>query len=212
MILFYGDSITSGENNDFVSYVQKLGLRDYYENYAISGTTIGDYSLYPVKHNNLLELLYKDEEQIKCADKIFLSYGANDISSVALGYVKIEDVMINLNKCLDFIQQVNPDCEISYIFLSDNKKIISDLGKLQASYLSNYLGFDFNEKKFVKVWTKCWLKFYLYVDFHFRISEFYSMINELDFFQNYIDSDHLHPNDKGYEKIAENLIQQYILI
>lgn len=148
MVIFFGDSLTSGENNNFISYVQKLSA-SHYINCAVSGTTIGDYSLYPVRHNNLLELLYKNEEQVKKADKIFLSYGANDIASLAVGYCSIQDIKISLNKCIDFIHQVNPNCSIKYIFLSSIKSVTYKLGKFQKEYLDEYLGFsveDFQQK------------------------------------------------------------------
>lgn len=204
MVLFYGDSYTSGENNNMTSWVNYLELESYVNN-AISGTTIGDYSLYPVKKYNLLDQLYEQEALIKQAGRIILSYGLNDISAVAAGYARLIDVEVSLIKCLDYINQINPDCTVAFVFATKNEEVVEELIRLNYNYVSRYLHLAI--RKFYKKWRKTWYKLHDYITHLYQINCYY-MIEDSEFFDRYLDDDNLHPGDLGYAKIAENLKAQ----
>lgn len=199
MILFFGDSFTSAENNNFNGFVEKLNLKDY-KNYGISGTCIGNYSLYPVENNNLIDLISNKKEDIKKADTIFLEYGCNDISSIILGYTSLNNVLIDLIKCLDFIYQLNPLCKIYFLSMGDNLDIFSygQLNYLKNDYfksISNILIQDFD--KSISKWISLYNEFISCVkNTNINIIEFPR------FNKDELDLDYIHPNDNGYNKIT----------
>jgi lysophospholipase L1-like esterase len=196
MIIFFGDSLTSGENNNFESFVEKLKFIDY-KNNGISGTCIGNYSIYPVSNNNLIDKLYSDKDLCK-ADKIILEYSSNDVSSVLCDYTSISKVKINLIKCIDFIKQNNKNCNIYFILLGENKY---SLAEGQCKYLSNdYL------KSFEKIYSReKWLEIYDELYYFIKSLETLKVIEIPLLQRDEIDLDGMHPNDKGYEKIASYL-------
>lgn len=194
MILFFGDSLTSGENNNFIGFVEKLNNKELI-NYGVSGTCIGDYSLYPVQDTNLLQQLYKHSDELKKAKKIFLEYGSNDISSILCEYVSLNQVKIDFIKCIDFIKQINNQCDICFITLSKN---VVNMAKGQCNYLNK----DYLKTLSKKIKKDEWIR--LYADFIVFISSIVKTI-ELPLFD--LDSDMIHPNDKGYEEIA-NVIKE----
>lgn len=194
MILFFGDSLTSGENNNFIGFVEKLNNKELI-NYGVSGTCIGDYSLYPVQDTNLLQQVYKHMDEIKKANKIFLEYGSNDISSILCEYVTLNQVKIDFIKCIDFIKQINNQCDICFITLGKN---IVNMAKGQCNYLNN----DYLKTLSKKIKKDEWIR--LYADFTVFISNIVKTV-ELPLFE--LDSDMIHPNDKGYEEIA-NVIKE----
>ena len=202
MILFFGDSFTSAENNNFNSFVEKLKLKDY-KNYGISGTCIGNYSLYPVENNNLIDLISIKKEEIKKADIIFLEYGCNDISSIVVGYTCLNIVLIDLIKCLDFIHQLNPLCKIYFLSMGDNLYIFSygQLNYLKNDYLksiSNLLIQDLDQS--ISKWISLYNEFITYVKkTNINIIEFPR------FNKDELDLDYVHPNDKGYNKITTTI-------
>lgn len=209
-ILFFGDSLTSGENNNFESYADKFNLK-YSWNFAISGTTIGNYSLYPVGETHLLKLLEVKDKSVRAADIIFLAYGANDITSAAIKYTSILNVLIDLNKSIDLIRQKNPDCKIYFILPSQNKKVVLSLAEANKNYLENYLyGVDI-DKNFLKRWVDGYKEFYKYIVRHQFIDDVFYMIGDENFMVDRICSDRLHPDDKGYEIIKNNIEQQLFL-
>ena len=176
MTLFFGDSYTSGENNNTVSWVNYIGMHDDYVNNAISGTTMGDYSLYPVKDHDLLHQLYQQTEEIKKADRIVLAYGLNDIAAVATGYTKIINVKVALIKCLDYIKQINFDCVIDFVIPTLEEDIIHKFLLLNCDYITNrYL--HICPKNFAKKWKKNWTDLFFYMTTHsLPINNFYNMI------------------------------------
>lgn len=202
MTLFFGDSFTSGENNNFNGYVEKLEIKDC-KNYGISGTCIGDYSLYPVGNNNLIDILYTKKEEIEKADIIFLEYGANDISSIICGYTTLNIVLIDLVKCLDYIHQINPRCKIYFLSLGNNLKTFS-LG--QVNYLKDDYFKSISSLLFSSV-DECISKWiYLYNEFLTYVKNTNVEIIEFPTFnKNELDLDNLHPNDNGYNKIADTI-------
>lgn len=132
--LFFGDSITSAENNNYNGFVEKLGL-DNYKNYGVSGTCFGSYSLYPVMDNNFIDMIDKHKEEIKQAKYLFIEYGCNDISSIVAKYTTINHVKIDIIKSLDYIKQLNSDIKIFFILLGD--KNINTFARGQCIYLSH---------------------------------------------------------------------------
>ncbi len=201
MDLFFGDSITSAENNNFDGYVEKLKLQNF-KNYGVSGTCIGDYSLYPVEDTNLIQLLYKKRDEIKNADRIFIEYGSNDISSIICEYTTLKVVMIEFVKCIDYIRQNNPSCEIYFISLGDN---LSYFAKGQIEYLKNEYFKNISDLLFIKDdLIDKWIETY---------DEFISYISKMNlkkiemptFNDNEFDIDGIHPNDIGYSKISNKL-------
>lgn len=198
MDLFFGDSITSAENNNFDGYVEKLKLQNY-KNYGISGTCIGDYSLYSVEDTNLIQLLYKKRDEIKNANRIFLEYGSNDISSIICEYTTLKVVMIEFVKCIDYIRQNNPNCEIYFISLGDN---LSSFAKGQIEYLKNEYFKYISDLLFIKddlidKWIETYDEFISYLS---KMN--LKMIEMPTFNGNEYDVDGIHPNDIGYSKIS----------
>lgn len=207
MKLIFGDSLTSGENNNFVGYVEYLNkmpeLKNaLLKNFGVSGTCIGDYSIYPTGSNNLIQLLYKNSDQIKLADSIFLEYGTNDITSLTADYINKSSIEIDLIKCLDYIKQINPDIVIYFILLGDNKV---KMAKAQADYINN----DYLKSSNVRIngirWLGNYVNFEKFVkNLDVKIIELPSLSSEM------IDTDNMHPNDTGYLKIAE-VLKPYIM-
>lgn len=177
-------------------------------NKAISGSTIGNYCLYPVKES-LWNLIFEKSDLIKIVDKIVLSYGINDISSVAIGYTNLLNVKIDLNKCLDYIKQINPNCDIQFITVSLNSSVLRKVGECQLEYLKKYLGIDFNYEKFVENYVQSFRDFNRFI--YKRISEIFTMFEYSFEYKNNLDNDEIHPNDIGYEIICNNLIKQGFL-
>lgn len=202
MNLFFGDSLTSGENNNFKGYVEKLIIEEDYKNYGVSGTCIGDYSLYPVGENNLLQLLYKKKSEIKKADKIFLEYGSNDISAVAAKYTSFSNVEIELIKSVDLIKQINESIEIYFITIGSNftKMAAGQCAYLNDSYLKN---------TDIKIAEIEWIDLYQrFVNFLVKLD--IKILTLPHLLEEEIDTDGIHPNDAGYEKIAQELRKQVI--
>ncbi len=203
MNLFFGDSLTSGENNGFTGYVEYLEklIGESCINLGVSGTCIGDYSLYPVGQTNLLQLLYKNEDTIRKADKIFLEYGANDISSICAGFTTLNVVEIELIKSLDFIRQLNNKAAIYFVTLGKNSWSM-------ARGQSDYLNYDY--LKYLKPqisdleWDRKYHEFQLFIE-HLPIT--FIEMPQLD--KEEISDDNIHPNAAGYEKIAKKLSEVF---
>ncbi len=205
MILFFGDSITSGENNKFKSYVEKLNLKDSI-NLGVSGTCIGNYSIYPVGETNLIQLLYKETKRIKQADKIFLEYGSNDISSICLGYTSLNTILIELNKCLDLIKQTNPKCEIYFLLLGENIKTfcLGQINYLKNDYLKDISTLVFpSTAKTNLTWLANYKKFSSLIKKMIPNTIEFPLLGMTD-----LEQEQLHPNNKGYEKIAAKIKQE----
>ncbi len=202
MILFFGDSLVSAENNNFNGFVEKLNHKDYI-NLGVSGTCFGNYSLYPVGKNNLCDLIFKEEKRIKDADTIFLEYGSNDVSSVTLGCTTNQNVLIELVKVIDAINQINPNLNIYFITLGENS---TKFGKGQIHYLKNEYFKDINEALFKDLddekLIKKWIMNYNFLNFF--IKKVLKNVIELPTLNDdEIDIDKMHPNDKGYLKISK---------
>ena len=196
MNVFFGDSLTSGENNKFTGYVEKLNIENCVNN-GVSGTCIGDYSLYPVGETNLIQKIFKNKADIKKADKIFLEYGCNDISALCAGYTTFNHIQIDLIKSLDCLKQINEKADIYFILLGSNDVKFSEG---QTAYLNS----DYLKNADVKIEQQTWLNNYRkFVDFVVKTVPHTLCLAHL--LEEDIDVDGMHPNDKGYEKIAHEL-------
>lgn len=208
-VLFFGDSFTSGENNNFNSYVEKLGLENY-RNFGVSGTTIGDYSIYPVGPNDFLNQLQKNIVEVRGADIICLEYGINDATAYYMDMINDNQLFMSIIKCIDFIRQVNKKAKIVYLQVAENFKIIEELGKAQLTYLRNdYLKdvvnfFQMSESRGTWVYIYQWISKVI----NKKVDKTIVLIDDIDFMKKYIDSDSIHPNDEGYQIIANKVREE----
>lgn len=208
MTVFFGDSFTSGENNNFKSYVNKLSVNGVAHNLGFSGSTIGDYSLYPVREC-LYNLIYEYpdiSDMIKNSDTVVLSYGINDISSVVVGYTSLLNVEIDLIKCLDYIKQINPNCNIKFITVSSKRNVLNKIAKSQVLYLEKYFNRTFNYESFISDYVDNFKKFGYIVNR--MVDSVFTMFEHPFEYENNLSSDNIHPNDKGCQIISDNLIKQ----
>lgn len=202
MILFFGDSITSGENNNFNGFVEKLNNKECI-NLGVSGTCLGDYSLYPVGKNNLSDLVIKEKDKIKDADVMFIEYGSNDISSVLLNYTNINNCLIELVKAVDAISQINDNARLYFVSLGENKKRFAkgQVEYLKNDYFKNLENALFKDLKEEDLYDK-WLGYYNFFDF--IVKKCIKNVIDLPLLNDdEIDKDNMHPNDKGYTKISK---------
>ena len=198
--LFFGDSMTSGENNGNVSYA------DYISNsikIGVSGTTIGEYSIYPVDGNSLLSLIPKHIKEIKEAENIFIEYGINDTTSILVGNVKATQVLVAFVKALDYIKQINPEAKL-YFLVAENATIslaLSQYKYLRNDYMKNYWSEDAGN---AKDWAQLYEEFISVVVSKSDVKIIEMFNNDKEYRDN-LDTDGLHPTDKGYRMIAENI-------
>lgn len=202
--LFIGDSITSGENNHGISYTDYI---PFSEKIGISGTTIGEYSLYPVDGKSLLSIIPQNIDKIKEAENIFLEYGINDVSSISVGNVRPTQVLIAFNKAMDWIKQINPEANL--YFLIGYKCLLSlalhNYKYLRCDYMKYYWDKDCID---AKDWAN------VYVEFLNKVVSPRDDIKIIDMYKNdkeyrdNLDEDDLHPNDNGYRIIANNIQEE----
>ena len=201
--VFFGDSITEGSNCSisFVDYVNPVST---FENNGISGTTIGEYSIYPVDGNSLLSV-YNKSELITKADMIFLEYGTNDVSAIMCGFTTLQTVIVSFIKALDGIRQLNPNSIITFLAISTDHDIINKHSELQCNYLKNdyFKGYDFQFP--VSMCTSLYQQFIKAVSNRVKVIP---MIDDISFYDENaecISDDNLHPNRKGHYTIAETI-------
>ena len=211
-VIFFGDSITEGANStiDFVEYLSRgrstPGVMNATYNVAVSGTTIGEYSIYPVDGNSLSALYPKTD--LKNFDTIFLEYGVNDVSSIMCGFTTLDKVIISFVKAIDGIKQCT-DADIKFLALSTDYGIINKYAQLQCDYLSNdyFKGYKFQFPP--NIWASNYEKLIRAVS---KRVDVIPMIEDVKFFDKNAETisvDNLHPNSKGHYIIAEN-ISKYI--
>jgi lysophospholipase L1-like esterase len=203
-VLFLGDSLTSAENNNYKGFVEKLRLQ-FFENKGVSGSTIGDYSLYPVGNTDLLSSTFKYKDIIAKSDYLFIEYGINDIASATIGYTTNNYICITLNKCIDNIYQINKNIKIVYLLPTLESKVLSEIAKSQYDYLKEYLDEEIvgDKEDFIKFYMN---NYYSLVKFITRKKlNILTLIDNVDVYRNYLDVDMIHPNDKGYQIIADKL-------
>lgn len=192
----FGDSFTSGENNNFKSYVDYLPIK--VKKIGESGTCMGDYSIYPVFDRCLLDALKKNLRQVKKSDVIFLEYGINDTASIISGNTTFNQVVLSLFKAIDYIYQINPHCRIIFLKLTSDEKMLAQYGFNYERYLKkDYLK---ESSIFISDWKDMYEKIFDIIDKKVYVID---MIDDSDF--QHIDDDNIHPNDKGYQIIANNI-------
>lgn len=198
MNLFFGDSLTAGENNNDTSFVDYV--RGNTMNLGISGTTIGEYSIYPVDGNSLLGVINRYQNAIKNADKIFLEYGCNDVAAIMCGFATIQTVTVSLVKAIDWIRQLNPVCKIYFLALGDEGAISTFAGN-ECYYLENDYFSKFDFKFPVSVFSDIYNKILINID---KICDIIYMFDG-EVSSDWLSSDGVHPSNSGHIEIASNI-------
>lgn len=208
-ILCIGDSLTSGENNDFVSYtkyLQELLPFDLVTRNGVSGTTIGDYSIYPVEPNtDLVSTLRRCKRDVAWANTILIEYGANDASAIMLGNITQAQVLIAFNKALDLISQINPRAKVYFLTMTLAAPS-SDYAKFHCQYLKEYYG-----NLPANIFPAQWNYYYSFI----RDLPKKKGIPLIPMFKNVkellgtLSDDKIHPTDAGYRLIAQNIVNYF---
>ena len=184
-MIVFGDSLTSGENNGFVSFADYLGI----EKRGISGSCLDEYSIYPVFNGGLLSQLHDFN------GTVLLEYGINDAASLVTGYVSLATIMISVAKVYDIVK------DAYFLMLTDNDEDLIKLSENYAKYLNEeYLqGLDkISADEF----------FASYLRFSRLMQRKFKTLYLLPAGFNEFDTDMIHPNDKGYRLIAKHLEDQ----
>lgn len=209
---FFGDSLTAGECNDSRSFVKFFAEENKEIEkgiLAISGTTIGEYSVYPVDGDSFLSVLYRNRSVVEEADVIVIEYGINDVSSLFLGNVTMTQVLISVVKALDYISQVNPKAKIYWLKPIADRHLIEEFAKHHVKYLyEDYLHGIYtanNDAPFR------WADLYERV-FHLisRLVPVIAGISDLPELKDLFASDYIHFNDKGHQKLARVLEKEIL--
>ena len=186
-MIVFGDSLTSGENNGNISFANYLGI----EKYGISGNCLGDYSIYPVRGGLVSQI------GNYCTGKVLVEYGINDAASLVTGYASIVDVKIAIAKAADLLQKA----DVCFLMLTESYRDLVGFSKRYAKYLNEeYL------KGLFEISACDYLGCYLRVC-ELMIGKYKTIYMLPDKF-NEFDTDGIHPNDKGYRLIADNIKAQ----
>ena len=185
-MIVFGDSYTTGENNNNVSFADYLGI----EKHGVSGSCLGNYSIYPVNGCFLTE-------QHDCNDTILIQYGINDAASLVTGYVTVETVKIAIAKTYDLLK----DKDVYFLELTESFRDLVDFSRRYAEYLTQDYLKDLCEIKTYD-FLKCYMLFCQLMRKKFKVLYLLP-----DKFKEY-DTDSIHPTDKGYRIIAENIKKQ----
>lgn len=195
--IFFGDSITAGSNSN-------SRFSDYFYggvvNKGVSGTTIGEYSIYPVDGNSLISKYNCSD--IRFASNIFLEYGINDVSAIMCDFTDLNKVVLNFVKALDGIKQINKFAKIYWLSISDDVNIIFEHSKLQCKYLAEdyFKGYDFVFP--ATTFADNYIQLLGYVRKRLPIIP---MMNSKEFLTTYLSDDNIHPNEEGHKVIANNI-------
>ena len=200
-IVCFGDSLLEGSNSKtrFMDYL--IDDKTEIINHGISGTTIGEYSIYPVDGNSLLSIYNKDDK-IKDADTIILEYGSNDISALMCDFITFDKIMISFVKALDGIRQLNPKANIKFLSVTDDPNVLLKYSELQCLYLEEEYFMNYNFKFPVSMYAD---RYRYFIDAVSKSVPVIPMIYTVDFMDKYIGSDNLHPNEDGHRLIAANI-------
>lgn len=204
-VVFIGDSLTSGENNNFRSYAHIVKEKTNYNVsvLGVSGACFGDYSIYPVK-DTLFTLVDTNTEVIRDADYLFIEFGINDTAAVAMRYVDINKVYISIVRAVDYIKQLNKDIKLTFLLVDATKEYSSKyLEYLKYDYFKDYP--TFSKLIDYDVWYKWDLT---YKNIRQFISKSFDLIliNE-GVKSEYLDADNIHPTEEGYAIIADSIIE-----
>lgn len=204
MFLFFGDSLTEGSNCD-KSFTDFLPPEWDIYNLGVSGTTIGEYSIYPVDGNSLLSQISKYQDRIKQADTIFIEYGSNDVSAVMCGFATIQTVVVSFVKAIDWITQLNPTARVIFlVFGSEN--VVQAKAKNMCNYLEKEYFYQFDFKfpinKYAEIYTQI-------IRDICKVCDIIVMFDDEMLNYRYLSSDNIHPNEEGHKRIAENILKVY---
>ena len=205
-LLFFGDSFTEGEGSTNKCSFTHF-LKDIYNisvwNFGISGTTIGEYSIYPVDGNSLLSNISKYKVFIENCDVLYLEYGINDMSAIMCDFTTLKIVEVSFVKALDAIKQINPSIKIIFLSISDKPCIVDMYANLQCKYLMDdyFKGYNFYIEH--KDWSDNYKKL---VEFIERRCYVVPMVTDMNFFDN-MSNDLIHPNNEGYSMISKNILR-----
>lgn len=199
--VFLGDSFTAEEANNWSSFVNYMP--GVVHNVGISGTTMGEYSIYPVDGNSLVSMVYKQSSFIKRADVIFIEYGINDTSAIMCGFSDIRKCVVSFVKAIDAIKQINPRAKIYFLSLSNRSDIIHLFANAQCKYLEEEYFGGYNFSFPVSKWRETYLQLISYIE---RKVDTIPMFDSIDW-DTEIGEDGLHPNDLGYQNIANNIVK-----
>lgn len=200
-VLVIGDSIVSGENNGGKSFVDYLSVDGSVIKIGVSGTTLGEYSLYPVDGYSLLAQIKRYEIAVKQADVILLHYGVNDTSALMIGSVTAKQIAIDYVKALDYLRQLNPTAKIKFLMLTSSKEVLAPFARLHCKYLAGYYqGYDFDID-----WRR-WYDCYRQVESIIRMRlEVVPLVDDYEWMKSHLDVDEIHFTDRGYRVIAERI-------
>ena len=183
-MIVFGDSLTSGENNGNISFADYLGI----EKRGISGTCLDEYSIYPAS-GGLLSQLHD------FSGTVLLEYGINDAASLVTGYVDIAKIKVSIAKVYDLVK------DAYFLMLSSDYADMKLFSTRYAKYLnSDYLKDLYGIEADDFLW--CYVRFCEMMQRKFK-----TLYMLPEGFQEY-DKDGIHPTDKGYRQIAENLKKQ----
>lgn len=203
-VVFLGDSLTSGDNNQGKSFVDYISGDFDIVKLGVSGTTMGEYSIYPVDGYSLLSQIRRHENAIKSADVIVLEYGVNDTTAGIVGNVSFVQELIAFVKAVDAIEQLNPEAKLLFLSLSQDKKTLDFYALCQERYITNdYLyGYARTVCMMFEEWTGWYEKLISAIE---RKVEVIPMIDNKNWMLEYMDADDLHPTDEGYRLIADKV-------
>ena len=209
-IVLFGDSLTSGENNDFqgIGYFTQANttVTQDFIYVSESGTCVGDYSIYPVD-SYLFKMLKDNRNTVAEADIIVLEFGINDVMSLLREYTTLEKVHIDLAKCRDFIGQVNPNARAFFVTSTLDK--ITEYSAKQVEYVNyDYLKTTMTrqmrsfETLSFENYYKCFIHYAEQLFDIVKLDIFSTTLQHLD------EDDGLHPDGYGYEILGRQLLEQ----
>lgn len=205
-VIFFGDSLTAGSNSpgSYVDVLTRLGYDC--KNRGISGTTVGEYSIYPVDGYSLSQLYPKDE-LLSSVDSIVLEYGINDVSSIMCGFTTFDVAIISFVKALDGINQINGHAKKIFLSISNDDEVIDEMARRQCDYLSNnyFDGYDFSFP-FTR-WADIYKRMIKEIGKRIKVVPMIDKVSFFDYNSGCVSDDNIHPNYKGHTEIAFNIIK-----
>lgn len=201
--VFFGDSLTAGENNEDISFADYMPGTTW--NFGVSGTTIGEYSIYPVDGHSLLGMIPRAIDRIKDADHIFIEYGCNDVAAIMCGFATVQTVTVSFVKAIDWIKQINPNAQLIFLsYAPDNSAPILDLASSECTYLSRDYFKDFDFTFPIGTFQKYYSEIVQNIS---KICDIMYMFDSDTYSRDWISDDDVHPNNKGHLEIMHNLLK-----
>jgi len=201
MWLFFGDSLTEGSNCDY-SFTDFIDPIYHPTNLGVSGTTIGEYSIYPVDGHSLLKQIENNKDYIRKANTIFIEYGANDVSAIMCGFATVQTVVVSFVKAIDWIKQINPACRIIFLSFGSEKVIVSNAFNM-CKYLEKQYFSKFDFKFPLGVYIDTYKQIISQIN---KICDIIYMFDDEMISKDFLSDDNLHPNKEGHVRIANNIM------